>query len=123
MSLFPAKLSGSAESPVADAGSFQAPLSGGSGRSTGREVIVGIRPEDIDAGVRPDQSNYIPVDAKVEVVEFLGNEFQLHLSAGGQTFVARVDTRTQPQPDATLKPGFDRSKIHVFDKTTAEPIA
>ncbi len=123
MNFFPAKLSGSAESPVADAGFFQAPLSGGSGRSTGRDVIVGIRPEDIDAGVRPDQSNYIPVDAKVEVVEFLGNEFQLHLSAGGQTFVARVDTRTQTQPGATLKIGFDRSKIHVFDKTTGEAIA
>jgi multiple sugar transport system ATP-binding protein len=123
MNFFPAKLSGSAEAPVADAGFFRAPLTGGAGRSTGREVIVGIRPEDIDAGVRPDQSNYIPVEARVEVVEFLGNEFQLHLSAGGQTFVARVDTRTQTQPGETLRVGFDRSKLHVFDKETGEAIA
>ena len=123
MNFFPAKLTGSVEAPVADAGFFQAPLKAGTMRSAGREVTVGIRPEDIDAGVRPDQSAYVPIDARVEVVEFLGNEFQLHLSAGGQTFVARVDTRSQAQPGAMLRVGFDRSKMHVFDKETGEAIA
>ena len=60
---------------------------------------------------------------KVDVVEFLGNEFQLHLSSAGQTFVARVDTRTQTQPGASLRVGFDRSKLHVFDKESEEAIA
>jgi len=123
MNFFPAKLTGSVEAPVADAGFFQAPLKAGTTRSAGREVTVGIRPEDIDAGVRPDQSAYVPIDARVEVVEFLGNEFQLHLSAGGQTFVARVDTRSQAQPGSMLRVGFDRSKMHVFDKETGEAIA
>ena len=123
MNFFPAKLTGSADAPVADAGFFQAPLGAGTSRSSGRDVIVGIRPEDIDAGVRPDQSAYVPVEARVEVVEFLGNEFLLYLSAGGQTFVARVDTRIQAQPGATLRVGFDRSKLHVFDKETGEAIA
>jgi len=123
MNFFPAKLTGSAAAPVADAGFFQAPLGAGTSRSSGRDVIVGIRPEDIDAGVRPDQSAYVPVEARVEVVEFLGNEFLLYLSAGGQTFVARVDTRIQAQPGATLRVGFDRSKLHVFDKETGEAIA
>ncbi len=123
MNFFPAKLTGSVDAPVADAGFFQAPLKAGTTRSAGREVTVGIRPEDIDAGVRPDQSNYIPVEARVEVVEFLGNEFQLYLSAGNQAFVARVDTRTHPQPGESLRVGFDRSKIHIFDKATGEAIA
>jgi multiple sugar transport system ATP-binding protein len=123
MNFFPAKLTGTAQAPVADAAFFQAPITTSAGRSIGRDVIVGIRPEDIDAGVRPDQSAYVPVEARVEVVEFLGNEFQLHLSAGGRTFVARVDTRTQTQPGASLRVGFDRSKLHVFDKETGEAIA
>jgi multiple sugar transport system ATP-binding protein len=59
----------------------------------------------------------------VDVVEFLGNEFQLHLSSAGQTFVARVDTRTQTQPGESIRVGFDRSKLHVFDKETEEAIA
>jgi multiple sugar transport system ATP-binding protein len=123
MNFFPAKLTGTAQAPVADAAFFQASITTSAGRSIGRDVIVGIRPEDIDAGVRPDQSAYVPVEARVEVVEFLGNEFQLHLSAGGRTFVARVDTRTQTQPGASLRVGFDRSKLHVFDKETGEAIA
>jgi len=89
----------------------------------GRDVVVGIRPEDIDAGALVGQDGHLPVDAKVEVVEFLGNEFQLHLSSAGQTFVARVDTRTQNQPGDSIRVGFDRSKLHVFDKQTEEAIA
>ena len=123
MNFFPAKLAGSAASPVADAGFFQAPLAAGKGGAMGRDVVVGIRPEDIAAGAIADQNGHLPVQAKVDVVEFLGNEFQLHLSSAGQTFVARVDTRTQTQPGDSIRVGFDRSKLHVFDKETEEAIA
>ena len=123
MNFFPAKLTGSAAAPVADAGFFQAPLAAGTGGTVGRDVVVGIRPEDIDAGALVGQDGHLPVDAKVEVVEFLGNEFQLHLSSAGQTFVARVDTRTQNQPGDSIRVGFDRSKLHVFDNQTEEAIA
>jgi len=123
MNFFPAKLTGSVDAPVADAGFFQAQLKAGTTRSAGREVVVGIRPEDIDAGIRPEQSEYIPIDTRVEVVEFLGNEFLLYLSAGGESFIARVDTRVQTQPGASLRVGFDRAKLHVFDKQTGEAIA
>jgi len=123
MNFFPAKLAGTAGSLVADAGFFQAPLAAGKGGSMGRDVVVGIRPEDIAAGALASQNGHVPVDAKVDVVEFLGNEFQLHLSSAGQTFVARVDTRTQTQPGDSIRVGFDRSKLHVFDKETEEAIA
>ena len=123
MNFFDAKLTGTPDAPVADAGFFKVPIASGAARSIGKDVAVGVRPEDIDAGSIADLSNHLPVDARVEVVEFLGNEFQLHLSAGGQTFVARVDTRVQTQPGADIRVGFDKSKIHVFDKETEEAIA
>jgi multiple sugar transport system ATP-binding protein len=123
MNFFPAKLTGTADAAVADAGFFKAPIASSAARSIGKDVVVGIRPEDIDAGEIAGQDRHVPVDAKVDVVEFLGNEFQLHLSAGGQTFVARVDTRIQTQPGASILVGFDRSKLHVFDKQTEEAIA
>jgi len=123
MNFFPAKLTGSADATVADAGFFKAPVSASGGRAVGKDVVVGIRPEDIAAGATIAQNGHVPVDARVDVVEFLGNEFQLHLSSGGQTFVARVDTRVQTQPGASLRVGFDRSKLHVFDKDTEEAIA
>src|SRR6266542_2197135 len=123
MNFFPARLTGSPDATVADAGFFTVPITASGGRSVGKDVVVGIRPEDIDAGALAAQNGHVPVDAQVDVVEFLGNEFQLHLSSAGQTFVARVDTRTQTQPGASLRVGFDRSKIHVFDKATEEAIA
>src|SRR5256886_11069134 len=123
MNFFPAKLTGSADAPVADAGFFKAPIAASGGRAIGKDVVVGIRPEDIDAGALASQNGHVPVDARVEVVEFLGNEFQLHLSSAGQTFVARVDTRTQTQPGESIRGGFDRSKLHAFDKQTEEAIA
>ena len=123
MNFFEAKVTGAAGTPVADGGFFQMPLDARGAGLVGKDVIVGIRPEDIDAGTLVAADSHLPVDTRVEVVEFLGNEFQLHLSAGGQTFVARVDTRTQTQPGASLRVGFDRSKLHVFNKATEEAIA
>jgi ABC-type sugar transport system ATPase subunit len=52
----------------------------------------------------------------------LGNELQLHLSAGGQAFVARVSTDTQTRPGATLRVGFQTRKMHVFDKSSEAAI-
>jgi multiple sugar transport system ATP-binding protein len=60
----------------------------------------------------------VPVEARVDVVEYLGNELQLILAAGDQTFIARVSTETQTKPGATLRVGFDLRKLHVFDKQT-----
>ena len=122
MNFFPAKLTGT-DTPVVDAGFFKAPIAASGARSIGRDVVVGIRPEDIGAGAIAAQDGHVPVDARVEVVEFLGNEFQLHLSSGGQTFVARFDTRTDTQPGASIRVGFNKSKLHVFDKETEEAIA
>jgi len=69
-----------------------------------------------------DLSDYhyyeLPVEARVDVVEFLGNELQLILAADSQTFVARVGTDTQTRPGQTLRVGFNLRKLHVFDKQT-----
>src|SRR5438094_670378 len=77
-----------------------------------------VRPEDISDLAHARQDGQLPVDARVEVVEFLGNELQLMLSADSQNFVARVGTDTQTRPGATLRVGFNLRKLHVFDKQT-----
>jgi multiple sugar transport system ATP-binding protein len=118
MNFFPAKIVGSGSGAVADAGFFRAPVKGQAAEATGRDVILGIRPEDIDDLASAQQNGHLPVETKVEVVEFLGNELQLQLSADGQTFVARVSTNTQTRPGSTLRVGFNLKKLHVFDKAT-----
>ncbi len=118
MNFFPAKIVSTSGQAAADAGFFRVPVQGKAAEATGHEVILGVRPEDIDDLTLAQQNGHLPVEARVDVVEFLGNELQLHLSADGQTFVARVSTETQTRPGATLRVGFDMRKLHVFDKST-----
>ena len=119
MNFFPGTIHASGGQVLADAGFFKAPVSGKAAEAAGKEVITGIRPEDIhDLDHSQGGRDLLPVDTKVEVVEFLGNELQLELSAGGQSFFARMSTETQTRPGAMLRVGFDLRKMHVFDKQT-----
>jgi multiple sugar transport system ATP-binding protein len=118
MNFFPAKVTGSNGQAVADAGFFKAPLSGKAAEAVGRDVILGIRPEDINDMATERQDGQLPIDARVEVVEFLGNELQLLLAADSTNFIARVGTHTQTKPGQTLRVGLNLKKLHVFDKQT-----
>ncbi|MDE3101470.1 MAG: sn-glycerol-3-phosphate ABC transporter ATP-binding protein UgpC [Chloroflexota bacterium] len=118
MNFFPATLT---PEGTADTGFAKVPVNAKA--AAGRDVIVGIRPEDVRDLSRQPEGGTLPVDATVEVVEFLGNELQLHLAAGGRTFVARVPTDTRTQPGASLRVGFDLRKTHLFDTSTEEAIA
>jgi multiple sugar transport system ATP-binding protein len=118
MNFFDAKIVAGAGGAVADAGFFRAPMKGQAAEAVGREVVLGVRPEDIDDLANAQQNGHLPVEARVEVVEYLGNELLLELAADAQTFVARVSTNTQTRPGATLRVGFNLKKLHVFDKAT-----
>ena len=127
MNFFPATLVRDSATLYAETSFFRAPLAASAARATGRDVTVGIRPEDMDdlstRGPEATRDGHLPVEATVEVVEFLGHEFQLHLrAAGGSTFVARVSTDTQTKPGAPIRLGFDLRKMHVFDRATEEAI-
>src|SRR5437870_11184430 len=106
MNFFPGKVIPQNGRPVADAGFFQAPVQGKALEAIGKDVTVGIRPEDINDLATTQDRDQISVETRVEVVEYLGNELQLLLSAGGQSFIARVSTETQTKPGATLRVGF-----------------
>ncbi len=118
MNFFPGRIVDRDGRRVADAGFIQAPVRGKAADAVGREVVLGIRPEDINDLATTPGGDMLPADARVEVLEFLGNELQLELSVDGQSFVARVSTDTQTKPGAGLRVGLDLRKLHVFDKQT-----
>ena len=66
----------------------------------GKEVIMGIRPEDIHAEESflaiSDASN---IEAKVDLAEMMGFEIYLYLTCFGQKLVARVPSRTGIRAD------------------------
>ena len=88
-------------------------------RYEGKEVILGIRPEDIHAEeIFLNSSQESIVDAHVEVTELLGSEVNLYLLVAGQNAVAKVNARYDANVGDGIKVAFDVNKIHVFDKTT-----
>jgi multiple sugar transport system ATP-binding protein len=89
------------------------------GEYRGRNVVLGVRPEDIDVMV--DVSGPA-ANIKVDVVEPLGNENVLYLLAGGQQFVARVAPECRVNPGQDVAVAFDLDKIHVFDQDSEKTL-
>ena len=89
----------------------------------GKDVIMGIRPENIH-----DEEAFLAsmpdsvVTGKVEVTEMMGAEVFLYLLVEGVNVTARVNPRTTARRGDTIKVAFDANKIHLFDKETERTI-
>jgi len=86
----------------------------------GKEVILGIRPEDLhEEPVFIEASPQTIVNANVEVAENLGHEMYLYLNGiGTDTVIARVDGRSGVRDGTSVKLALDMNKVHLFDKET-----
>ena len=85
----------------------------------GKEVVIGVRPEDIhdDEGFIAAKPDGV-CSAKVEVTEVLGSETYLYLTVSGEQFTARVNKRSTSAIGDTIKVALDTNKLHIFDKDT-----
>ena len=93
------------------------------GYREGREVIMGIRPEDI--GDSAEMIAKFPESTgtgKVEVYEMLGASSNLYVDFNGTQLTAAVEPDTAARVGDIIKIAFDNNKIHVFDKDTNENI-
>ncbi|HRW04061.1 MAG TPA: ABC transporter ATP-binding protein [Caldilineaceae bacterium] len=91
----------------------------------GREVIFGIRPEDMHAKpyVAP---NILESDmtAKVDVIELMGNEIYLYmLTKDEKSFIARVDPRVDAQRGDEVDLAVNMANAHIFDPKTEITLA
>jgi len=127
MNFFPGKLVKDGNDLYVDGGSFNVHIpeeKAGTFKShEGKEVIFGIRPEDI---LNPD---YVPpgiiaqsVEALVDVTELMGNEIFVYLMSGDHNFVARVDPRSRYQINEKVSVVFNMANMHIFDKDTEQAI-
>jgi len=111
----------------ADSGDFRVPIPPARSKSleryVGKSVVVGIRPEDIhDVQFVPPNISAARVAAKVDVTELMGNEILLYLLAGKNTFVARVDPRSQLRVGNQAEVALNMEKLHIFDAETEQAI-
>ena len=89
----------------------------------GKEVILGIRPEDIQASnlAQQDYPNQT-IEAEVVVSELLGAETMLYLKAGSTEFVSRVEARDFRNPGEKITVALNLNKSHFFDAQTEHRI-
>ena len=91
----------------------------------GKEVYMGIRPENIhdDAAFLSNSPDSV-IDVDVEVVELMGSETYLYLKTTGKdgNIVARVDPRSVARTGDKIKVAFDVNRLHFFDKDTEATI-
>ncbi len=94
--------------------------------AAGRNLTFGIRPVHLeDASIISAERGgeiHSAIDASVDVVENLGNELQVYLTAGGKNMVATLDPRSRITAGNKVRLFVDSDQIHLFDTDTGESI-
>ena len=89
------------------------------GGYVGKEVTLGIRPEDIhDSQMFIDASPNTVIESTIKVYELLGAEVFLYFDYADTQVTARVDPRTTAKMGDSVKFALDMEKAHFFDKDT-----
>ncbi len=141
MNFFRAHIKKSGQTLTIDCDSFKVEIPAKKATSyqnhVGKEVIFGMRPEDIH---NPDYSppGILParVATTIDVTEVMGNEIFAYLTTGSgsavgghqgasqtgvdgdHTFVARVDPRSRYGMGDKVEVAFNMENMHIFDKDT-----
>jgi multiple sugar transport system ATP-binding protein len=92
------------------------PLAGRSRlHDSGREVVLGLRPEDLRWAREARPDDHVLLRARVEVVEPLGSETLITVAIADQRLIARFPPRAGISPGEDVELAFDPSHVHVFD--------
>src|SRR3954469_18139047 len=98
-----------------------APMTDRLGPYAGKEVTLGVRPEDIRIAGAGDPDD-LHIDAAVEVIERLGSEILLDVAVGPNMMVAAVEPATPVKVRDRLRLTMRPSRLHVFDAQTGAAI-
>jgi len=85
-----------------------------------KEIIIGIRPENIEPSENTSAINKIKV--KIEVVEPMGNETFLYFVLQNTQMIARVGAKHFYKAGDEVSLHFDRNKLYFFDKEDGNAI-
>jgi multiple sugar transport system ATP-binding protein len=98
----------------------------------GREVLVGIRPEDIEDAALVPSANGSAIPIRVTLAEALGAEVIAHFPLGepavapavesGTLLTARLSPRSAARTGQPLRVAIDRERLHFFDPETEQAI-
>jgi len=94
------------------------------GAYEGKEVVFGIRPEDIhqELGPVPASRADSSYEIEVKVAELLGHEYILHGDIAGANVVSKVPAIKNIFIGDKIELVFNMRKCHIFDKETTNCI-
>jgi len=83
----------------------------------GAEAIFGIRPNDIfDQPHAPDRLKDSVLRGVIDIIEPLGSEIHLNVTAGKHNFIARVSAQTSFRVHQEIDLVLDLERMHLFEK-------
>ena len=82
----------------------------------GREVTMGVRPEDLELG--GDSGSPNSFEGKIDLVEPVGSDIFLELNVGGTPLTARVNANLIFKQDEIAQFVFNPDRVHAFDMDT-----
>jgi multiple sugar transport system ATP-binding protein len=127
MNFFPGKLAQDGGGLAFDAGSFTISIpsekAGPYGGFVGKDLVLGIRPEDVhDPSYLPGGIVESKLNAKVDVIEMMGNETFTYFSNGAHEFIGRIDPRSSFRYGDDVEVAFNMDNMHLFNSETEEAI-
>jgi multiple sugar transport system ATP-binding protein len=94
------------------------PLPQASTTAVGKDIILGIRPEQITDHSTNSSDQVHTIDCKIDLVEPTGPDTLVFTELNGTKTTARVHPRTQPVAGQRMPLRFDLSKAVLFDPAT-----
>lgn len=90
---------------------------------TDKEVVMGIRPDDIHAeryffGKNGENA----IELYVEIAEMTGAEYYLYATAADKKIVAKIPAGESVKSGSYMRLAVDTDKIHIFDKVSEKLI-
>jgi multiple sugar transport system ATP-binding protein len=91
-------------------------------RPDGAQVLIGFRPEHIQLA-NGQESSTVRFPAKVDVVEYLGNDELIHAQSEGNEVVALISSDQKVSVGDTVNFSVPMEKLHIFDPESEKALA
>ena len=83
-----------------------------------KEVVLGIRSEDIHNQINKSEKDFTVLKCKIEFIEKLGHEIYAYIQFDEQQIIARLKADAEITKGSMIDLYFDISKMYFFDKLT-----
>jgi multiple sugar transport system ATP-binding protein len=91
-------------------------------RPKGSNLLIGFRPEHLEVG-NGRGAGAVRIPAKVEVVEYMGNEELIHATSEGHEVVALVPSDRKVTVGESVEFAIPVEKLHLFDPESEKSLA